>query len=43
MLVFLFDLSLNHKQRETHECALNIVVTDALVLKRQAISTHNAD
>ena len=37
----LFFLTL--KQRETHGCIVNIVATDALVLKHQAISIHNAD
>ena len=34
---------LTHKELETHGCALSTVVTDALVLKRQATSTHSAD
>ena len=29
--------------RETHGCVVNTVATDALVLKHQAISIHNAD
>ena len=28
---------------ETHRCLINIVAPDALVLKHQAISIHNAD
>ena len=31
------------KYRETHGCVVSIVATDALVLKHQAISIHNAD
>ena len=31
------------KHRETHECVVSTVATDALVLKHQAISIHNAD
>ena len=31
------------KHRETHECVVSTVATDALVLKYQAISIHNAD
>ena len=34
---------LNPTHQETHECVVSIVATDALVLKHQAISTHNAD
>ena len=34
---------LTHKQQETHGCILSTVATDALVLKHQAISIHNAD
>ena len=30
-------------QRETHGCIVSTVATDALVLKHQAISIHNAD
>ena len=36
-------VSLTHKHRETHECVVSTVATDALVLKHQAISIHNAD
>ena len=32
-----------HKQLEMHRCILGTVVTDALVLKHQAISIHSAD
>ena len=35
------DLTLKHG--ETHECAVSTVATDALVLKHQTISIHNAD
>ena len=39
-----WDLShLTLKHRETHGCVVSIVAPDALVLKHQAISTHNAD
>ena len=31
------------KHRETHVCVVSTVATDALVLKHQAISIHNAD
>ena len=38
---------LNHvltlKHRDTHGCVVSTVTTDALVLKHQAISIHNAD
>ena len=37
----LFELTLKH--RETHGCVVSTVTTDALVLKHQAISIHNAD
>ena len=36
-------LLLTLKHRETHGCVVSIVATDALVLKHQAISIHNAD
>ena len=36
-------LILTHKQLETHGCILNIVGTDALMLKQLSISTHSAD
>ena len=38
-----FTILLNHKHRETHECVVSTVPTDALMLKHQAISIHNAD
>ena len=31
------------KHREKHGCVVSTVATDALVLKHQAISIHNAD
>ena len=31
------------EMHELHECILSNVVTDALVLKHQAISAHSAD
>ena len=31
------------KHRKTHGCVFSTVATDALVLKHQAISIHNAD
>ena len=34
---------LTPKHREMYECVVSTVATDALVLKRQAISIHNAD
>ena len=34
---------LTHKQLEMHGCICSNVAVDALVLKHQAISTHNAD
>ena len=34
---------LTPKHRETHGCVVSTVATDALVLKHQAISIHNAD
>ena len=37
----LAQLTLKH--RETHGCIVSTVATDALVLKHQAISIHNAD
>ena len=36
-------LALTLKHRETHGCVVSTVATDALVLKHQAISIHNAD
>ena len=35
------ELTLKH--RETHGCLVSTLATDALVLKHQAISIHNAD
>ena len=35
--------NLTLKHRETHGCVVSTVATDALVLKHQAISIHNAD
>ena len=37
------DKELTHKHQETHGCVVSTVATDALVLKNQAISIHNAD
>ena len=37
------DDGLTLKHRETHGCVVSTVATDALVLKHQAISIHNAD
>ena len=34
---------LTPKHQETHGCVVSTVATDALVLKHQAISIHNAD
>ena len=34
---------LTPEHRETHGCVVSAVATDALVLKHQAISIHNAD
>ena len=34
---------LTPKHREMHVCIVSTVATDALVLKHQAISIHNAD
>ena len=31
------------KNRETHGCIVSTVATDALALKHQAISIHNAE
>ena len=39
----LLDNSLTLQHRETHGCKVNTMVTDALVLKHQAISIYNAD
>ena len=35
--------TLTPKHRETRGCVVSTVATDALVLKHQAISIHNAD
>ena len=40
--IFYFE-TLTLKHRETHGCVVSTVATDALVLKHQAISIHNAD
>ena len=37
------DSTLTPKHQETHGCVVSTVATDALVLKHQAISIHNAD
>ena len=37
------DTCLTLKHGETHGCVVSTVATDALVLKHQAISIHNAD
>ena len=42
-MVFTQFQLLTLKHRETHGCVVSIVATDALVLKHQAISIHNAD
>ena len=39
--IAVYNLTLKH--RETHGCVVSTVATDALVLKHQAISIHNAD
>ena len=36
-------ISLTLKLRETHGCVVSTVATDALVLKHEAISIHNAE
>ena len=36
-------LTLTLKHRERHGCVVNTVATDALVLKHQVTSIHNAD
>ena len=38
-----FRTKLTLKHWETHGCVVSTVATDALVLKHQAISIHNAD
>ena len=42
-LLALWPFRLTLKHRETHGCVVSTVTTDALVLKHQAISIHNAD
>ena len=37
------EFILTGKHQETHVCIFSTVATDALVLKHQAISIHNAD
>ena len=37
------SLNLTPKHQETHRCIASTVATDALVLKHQATSIHNAD
>ena len=39
----MYYIPLTLKHRETHGCVVSTVATDALVLKHQAISIHNAD
>ena len=34
---------LTREHLKTHVCGISIMITDALVLKHQAISIHNAD
>ena len=41
--VILMQFPLTFKHRETHGCVVSTVATEALVLKHQAISIHNAD
>ena len=41
--VIITGVQLTLKHRETHGCVVSTVATDALVLKHQAISIHNAD
>ena len=43
MLIMNVPKVLTLKHRETHGCVVSTVATDALVLKHQAISSHNAD
>ena len=42
-LSYTYFIGLTLKHRETHGCVVSTVATDALVLKHQAISIHNAD
>ena len=39
----MYEFHLTPKHWETHGCVVSTVATDALVLKHQAISIHNAD
>ena len=43
ILIAIQTSSLTLKHRETHGCVVSTVATDALVIKHQAISIHNAD
>ena len=43
MITETYSPILTLKHRETHECVVSTVATDALVLKHQAIRIHNAD
>ena len=43
LICVLIIIALTLKQQETHGCVVSNVATDALVLKHQAISIHNAD
>ena len=43
VLCLVLDIFLTPKHQETHGCVVSTVATDALVLKHQAISIHNAD
>ena len=42
-LLSLTNNGLTPEHRETYGCVVSTVATDALVLKHQAISIHNAD
>ena len=42
-MIYFPCIVLTHKLLDVHECMLNTVATDALVLKHQAISIHSAD
>ena len=41
--MLLHHIVLTLKHQETHGCIVGTVATDALVLKHQAISIHNAE
>ena len=41
--LYVIPLWLTLEHRETHGCVVSTVATDALVLKHQAITIHNAD